>query len=645
MLCKNCGCYADDDAIVCPECGQLLQMTPVGQESRAEAIRQGKRAREAIRRPPVRAEEEIRRKRRSGASRATVPIPRVEDTREEGGTFYESYLEQEASSGDGSEEEDRDAVVRPRRPIYSDSAAREEAMAAYAVNHRRPGGNPRMVNWVKVFLFTFLGIALLVAGTVFFLRNTEIGQRLMARMGQEASSTALWVVGEEMLDGGDIEGALATFEKARAKDAENGVVDVDGLLLLGSAYEAAGMTDKAAELYQEIYTETPSRSEAYVNHIRILMASEKEGDKARAGELMQLAYEKTGEISFYNQRSDLLPAPPKVDLTAGYYESKKYIEISSFQGYKVYYTFDENAELPYGGAEYTERVFLDEGIHSLRAVAVNGELVSDELHGTYKIIMPSPQTPRTSLAPNTYKRRQRVWLKPGLDNENDDDIVIYYTIDGSNPDADSPVFTGEPFWLPGGRVTLKAVAVNKYSKVSNMLERLYKIEAKPYPLSAYTPADGPKTFTLYVTTMTEFQQVYGAGELVGNVTLSELDTECRKYEYDWGYAVMSKIRSGWVVAEVFLTSTGTIGSPRGIQIGDSEEYVVSKFRDMGQVESASGNRGLYANDDGTGKIWKQEDGGKIIRYQCYTEDSHRWQLEYRTNSLGTVVNIDMRYIP
>ena len=36
---------------------------------------------------------------------------------------------------------------------------------------------------------------------------------------------------------------------------QNGVVDVDGLLLLGNAYEAAGLTDKAAALYEEIYTE------------------------------------------------------------------------------------------------------------------------------------------------------------------------------------------------------------------------------------------------------------------------------------------------------------------------------------------------------------------------------------------------------
>ena len=82
------------------------------------------------------------------------------------------------------------------------------------------------------------------------------------------------------------------------------------------------------------------------------------------------------------------------------------------------------------------------------------------------------------------------------------------------------------------------------------------------------------------------------------------------------------------------------------RIGDSESSVVGKFRDMGQVESPSGNRGLYSSKDGTGKIWVQEEGGKIIRYRCYSPDaSHWWQLEYRTNAAGSVTSIDMLFEP
>ena len=644
MLCRQCGYYAPDEAIVCPQCGAILREGAAGTEG-AESIRQGKRAREAVRNRPAQKQEEIRRKRRSGASRATIPLTPVKDTREILPDYFDPMVDDLGGVGEDRTEEEA-TFERKNQRVYSDESAREAQAAAYAARHA-PGRGPRkMVNWFKVGLGLFILAILVLGGGYFFLKRTEPGQILMARLGLEARSTALWTVGEEMLDQGNIGAAIRNLEKAKEQDAENGVVDVDGLLLLGNAYEADGRTGDAAKLYEEIYTETPSRAEAYVNHIRILLASGEEGSDAKASELMKLAYEKTGDASFYTQRNDFVPAPPEVDLTAGYYESKKYIAITSYQGYDVYYTFDENAELPSGGSLFTERVFLDEGIHTLRAVAVNGELVSDELRGTYRIIMPSPQTPRTSLAPNTYKSRQRVWLKPGLDNENDDDIVIYYTIDGSNPDADSPVYTGEPFWLPGGRVTLKAVAVNKYNKVSNMLERLYKIEI-PEPLRGYNyEEDAPKDFTLYVTSMMDFQQNFGEGTLEGTVRLENLDTECRKYNYAWGYAVMSRTKTGWVLAEVCLTDNGPIAAPRGTRIGDSESAVVGKFRDMGQVTSPSGNRGLYASKDGTGKIWVQEDGTKIIRYRCYSADaSHWWQLDYHTNAGGTVTSIDMKYDP
>ena len=278
-------------------------------------------------------------------------------------------------------------------------------------------------------------------------------------------------------------------------------------------------------------------------------------------------------------------------------------------------------------------------------MAVNGELVSDELRGTYKIIMPSPQTPRATLAPNTYKTRQRVRLKPGKDNENDSDIVIYYTVDGSSPDADSPISTGEAIQLPSGWVTLKAVAVNRYNKVSNTLEIKYKIEAKPFPLSAWDMTEPITGLNLYQTAMMDFQKEYGEGTLAEEYASAEFDSDCRRYEYPWGYAVMNRTRSGWVLVELYLTNSGTFKLPRGTNIGDSESFVVGKFRDMGQVESASGNRGLYDVGDGTGKIWLQEDGTKIIRYRCTTSDGRWQQLDYLVSKAGTVYAVDWKYEP
>ena len=645
MLCPRCGYYAEREDQVCPECGEILNTIAGTPQEGAESIRQGKRARQAIHDAAARKDQEARRKRRSGASHATVEMPAVRDDRDDADLSTFTVSEQDVYYG----ETDRDDGVfeRRRRSVYDEEEALEEQAAKAYTEWIAKGGRRRlkMVNWMKISFAIFILLVVSAVGIWLFLTKTDAGQKIMARMGKDANSSALWSLGEEQMNSGDVDGAILSFEKAKTQDEAEGLVDVDGLLMLGNAYEAAGRMDDAAALYEQIYTDTPSRTEAYVNHIRILMSGS-EKDKAKAGELMKIAYEKTGETSFQTQRRDLLPAPPEVDLTAGYYEAKKHIKISSYQGYDVYYTFDENAELPSGGTLYTDRVFLDEGIHNLRAVAVNGELVSDELRGTYKIIMPSPQTPQCNLAPGAYKTRQKVRLKPGKDNLNDDDIVIYYTVDGSIPDADCPIYTGEPVQLPSGHVvTIKAVAVNKYNKVSNMLEVKYKIEAKPYPLTAWDLKETIAGLELNKTSMADFQAKYGEGKQVEMKQTGEFETECRKYEYSWGYAVMNLAKRSWVLVELYFNDTSSFKAPRNTGVGDPADYVVGQFKDLGQLESKSGNRGLYALDSGSdGKIWLQEDGTKILRYRI-RNDGHWYMLEYYVNKGGNVEAVDWRYIP
>jgi hypothetical protein len=605
-------------------------------------IRQGKRAREAIHARASKESQEIKRKRRSGASHATVEMPAVQDSR-----VREDSAVYTVSDAPETDEEGDIGFERRRRTVYDENAAREEEAELYSArmeSNRRQ--KMRMINWIKIALIAVVALVLVVVGGWLFLNKTEAGQKIMARIGRDATSAALWAVGEERMNSGDIDGAIADFEKAKLQDEADGVVDVDGLLMLGSAYESAGNQEAAAALYEQIYTETPSRTEAYVNHIRILQSTGDSKDLAKAGELMKLAYKNTGDTSFQTQRRDLLPAPPEVDLTAGYYETKKYIAITSYQGYDVYYTFDENAELPSGGTLYTDRVFLDEGIHTLRAVAVKDDLVSDELKGVYKIIMPSPQTPQCNLAPGAYKTRQRVKLKPGQDNLNDDDIVIYYTVDGSNPDADCPIYNGEPVQLPSGHtVVLKAVAVNKYNKVSNMLERRYKIEAKPYPQTAWELTETIEGLELNRTSMIDFQTAYGEGSQETLDNYEGFEGECRKLTYDWGYAVMTLAKRSWVLVELYFTDPTVFRAPRETGVGSPADFVVGKFKDLGQVESTSGNRGLYALDNGSdGKIWLQADGSKIIRYRIRNE-GHWYQLDYFVSQNGTVKAVDWKYIP
>lgn len=55
--------------------------------------------------------------------------------------------------------------------------------------------------------------------------------------------------------------------------------------------------------------------------------------------------------------------------------------------------------------------------------------------------------------------------------------TIYYTMDGSEPDENSLVYTA-PIFLDNGEHTIKAVFVNQYGLVSDVVTKCYKIEIK-----------------------------------------------------------------------------------------------------------------------------------------------------------------------
>ncbi len=657
MLCPKCGYYAEREDNVCPECGEILKAEASLPTEGAEAIRQGKRARTAIMNAAEKQSAENRRRRRSGASHATVEMPAIHDGR--GEEPFPVYPVSEEDTGTEGNEENY-TFERRRRTVYDESTDTEEQERAYTEWIGKNGRRRfRMVNWMKVAILSAAVLALILAGSWLFLNNTDSGQKLLARMGKTASSSALWSLGEEQMDNGDLEGAIKTFEKAKAQDESEKYMDVDGLLMLCNAYEAVGQTDAAAILYEKIAEDTPARPEAYTNLIRILRNSSKAGDLAKAAELMDKGYKNTGELSFLTQRRDLVPEMPKATKGSALYQKKIELELLSEQGYDVYYTFDDKAELPYGGILYTGPILLyerqkpDPVAWSLRAVAVNGELISDELKASYRIIMPSPQTPTTNLAPGAYKSRQKVRIKPGEENK-DEDIKIYYTVDGSTPVAEderrmeedpSPLYKNEPILLPSGRsVTIRAIAVNQYNKRSNTMEYTYRIDAKPYPLSAWDIEETIAGLSLNKTTLNDFQSVYGNGTRVEMEQPQEFETECRKYEYPWGYIVVNLSQRYWNLVELYFTDS-TFKAPRGTGTGDPMDFVVSKFRDMGQLANDRGNRGLYHLDNlSDGKIWydKQKNTWRIL-YRI-RKDEHWYQLEYFTDENGTVVAVDWKYI-
>ena len=535
-----------------------------------------------------------------------------------------------------------------------------ETPTVMAVSHRNSRSKrglrmKRLINWAWVLISAVVLVIALAIGTYVFLSKTPTGQVIRARMGEDATSAAMWQVGQEYLHTGDIDKAIEYFLIARQKDEEAKEPNVTGLLELGSAYEANGQLVEAEAVYAHIYTEiVPSAPEAYRAQARVLQA---QGRLADAAALLNDAYKATGVAAFRSQRLDILPDLPTTSVVPGYYNAAQKVELLQGQDCEIWYTLDKFAVLPEGGILYEEPLEFSEGEHALRAVAVNGDLVSDPMIANYQIYLPTPLQPDSNLAPQTYTKRRTVSLRPGKLSDEDleknpgyaatlDDpvaqtITIYYTIDGSQPDKDSPIWDGTPIQLgtTGGYVTLKALSVNGYGKQGNTLEVKYKFDVNPGHKKVYSVEDTIDDLKLGATTREAFRTKYGDGTGPQMITINTVEGECEQYTYSWGHAAFMKVKTGWVLAELYFT--GNFAGPRDTKIGMAEAKITGQFRDYGQVTGATGiKRGLYyENEDKQAVISILPGGNKVIYYRTGTADGHVWQLEYNINTSGTCESI------
>lgn len=448
----------------------------------------------------------------------------------------------------------------------------------------------RMINWVKVTVIS-LGVVfvLLFAGFI-WLQVTPAGQLVSARMGREANADAYWTLGTELLDQGYISRSIEAYIKAERLEPERPDLH-EKLLLLAEAYEAANQPDMAEAVYRRIYDElAPEKPEAYRLAINILLEQDR---LFEAVSLMQTAYEMTKDEGFYNQRSQLVPQPPTASLPAGRHVFAKKLELYSPQDYEIRYTTGDG-ELPETGILYEGPITVDEGTFTFRAVCISNDLVSDEMTVRYTITLPSPLAPKTNMESKTYERPIRVSLR--IVDEEDKDVTLYYTIDGTKPDTNSPRYTGEPILISGGRTYLRAIAVNKYGKTSNEMIVQYKITGVPRFKNYLNKDDEFSQFKLMKTDFEAFTALYGQPENVKEIEDSDVGGQCYAAAYPWGEARFVASDIGRLVYYVRTTDAGMAG-PRGVKVGMDLADITPLFRDMGQPANDRGDRGLYYNID------------------------------------------------
>lgn len=447
-----------------------------------------------------------------------------------------------------------------------------------------------VINWAWVGFACVILAFLLMVGTYAYLKLTLAGQVILARAGREANAAALWTVGTEQLDRGEIPRAIATYEKALAQEPEGEDISRN-LLFLAEAYEAAGRAKDAMAVYTRIYEENPGDEPArktmrivgYRNAIRILQDG---GLTAEAADLLKIAFEDTGETAFFKERSQLVPSPPTASLAGGRYVFTQTVSFSSDEGYDIYYATGDEI-LPEEGILFTEPLHMQEGVHTFRAVCVSRNLLSDEMSVKYTITLPVPLAPRANVQPGEYKKPFKVNLRNVGDDPN---VRMYYTIDGTRPTVSSPEYVGEGIQLPPGRVYLKAIAVNSYGKISNEMTQDYRIAGRFDKY--FSSEDTFEDFALMKITVDEFIKRFGEPQTREEGKDSLVKGTSTVCSYAWGEARFVLTDDGNLLYHID-TDLSDLTGPRKTRVGQSMDEVTGKFRDMGQLPNQRGDRGIY----------------------------------------------------
>lgn len=455
------------------------------------------------------------------------------------------------------------------------------------------------VNWLRLCAIAVICVIVLTASVYFYLSKTPPGQRWLAANGREASVEAYHEVGRMYMANGSISSAIWALEIAYLKMPDNLEITID----LGRAYMGNGQVDRAETAFVYAIQKWPQHPDAYRLLTGIMLD---EGRNYEALHLVEMAIEQTetGDTYFDTQYTRLLPATPSVSVLGGRFSEEFSITLSTTEAdATIYYTLDGTDPVE-NGIQYQKdsTIYLSEGGKRLRAVAEKNGMYSKEQAQNYNINKPLPDIPLFTLAPGTYDTIKKVGIR-----SNDEDVVFYYTTDGTAPNyvpatEDAPEQINgkkyeEPIELRVGYTTVRAIAVDSEGKVSNEMSRTYRCKVSGQALAMDPVKDTVDGLTLYRTTREEFEAKYGppqseqddSEDILGRYT---------KLIYTFGHAIFLD-RGGEnppVLCEISTTSSSFSG-PRETHVGMRMDDIVDKFRDEGGEERANGGRLLYTLTD------------------------------------------------
>lgn len=174
-------------------------------------------------------------------------------------------------------------------------------------------------------------------------------------------------------------------------------------------------------------------------------------------------------------------APPRFTPASGRFDSARMISLAADSGATIRYTTVQG-ETPdsTSGRIYSSAILVERTTTISAMATMEGRASSEVAIGTFVIVPPGTvAAPWAEPAGGTYRKTQSVVLKA------DSGATVRYTLNGTDPDASSPVYSAP---IPMDRdLTIKAVATKSGLAASSVFTALYRLRPDTVALVRLAP--------------------------------------------------------------------------------------------------------------------------------------------------------------